>query len=142
MAIEWDAMEAWYDEDERVEGHLRDPYHRVDVCESTRHVRILAVGELVAETERPKLLFETGPPNRFYIPPEDVRRELLEPSDSRSVCPYKGTASYWSLRVDGALHEDAAWSYEDPLEDASKAPKHICFSHDDLQIEVDGERVE
>ncbi len=71
-----------------------------------------------------------------------MRRDLLEPSDTRTVCPYKGAASYWSLRVVGTRLEDAAWTYENPLEEASRVPSHICFSHDDVQIEVDGERVE
>lgn len=83
LAFYWDAIDAWYEEDERIEGHLRDPYHRVDVRESSRHVRVLADGEVIAETRRPKVLFETGLPNRYYIPPDDVRQEALEPSEDR-----------------------------------------------------------
>lgn len=143
LAIHWDAMDAWYDEDEEVEGHLRDPYHRVDIRESSRHVRVLAAGEVIAETERPKLLFETGLPNRYYIPPDDVRGDLLERSETRTVCPYKGTASYRSMRTSGGARlDDVAWAYERPLEDAAKIAAHLCFSHDEVAVEVDGERVE
>ena len=88
----WDAMDEWYDEDERVEGHLRDPYHRVDVRRSSRHVRVRLNDSdtVLAETSRPLLLSETGLPNRFYIPAEDVRQDLLEPSDTHTVLPLQG----------------------------------------------------
>ncbi|TDD31715.1 DUF427 domain-containing protein [Actinomadura sp. KC06] len=133
MAFYWDPMDAWYDEDEEVRGHLRDPFHRVDVRDTSRHVRVLRDGEVVAETERPKLLSETGLPNRFYIPAADVRRELLRESAKRTYCPYKGEATYWSL--DGA--DDAAWSYEGPLEDAVKIKGHLSFDHEALTIETE-----
>ena len=102
-------MDEWYDEDERVEGHLRDPYHRVDVRRSSRPVRVLLreSGTVLAETSRPLLLSETGLPNRFYLPAEDVRQDLLEPSDTHTVCPYKGTASYWTVTADGRKLTDA-----------------------------------
>jgi uncharacterized protein (DUF427 family) len=138
MSIYWDAMDEWYDEDERIEGHLRDPYHRVDVRASSRHVRVFAGRELIADSTRPKLLFETGVPNRFYLPRDDVRTDLLEPSETHSVCPYKGTASYWSLKVNGSVLEDAGWSYEEPLENAYKVPGHLCFLHEELRTEVAG----
>lgn len=93
---------------------------------------MLLKGEVVAETDRPKVLSETGLPNRFYIPAEDVRRDLLTRSEKRTVCPYKGEATYWSL--DGA--EDAAWSYEEPLENALKVRGHLCFLHDAITVET------
>lgn len=136
MAFYWAPMDAWYDEDERVHGHLRDPFHRVDARASSRHVRVLLDGELIAETEHPKVLSETGLPNRIYIPAVDVRRELLTRSEKRTVCPYKGEATYWSL--DGA--EDAAWSYEDPLENALKVAGHFSFDHRALTVESEPPR--
>lgn len=142
VAFYWDAMDAWIDEDDPVEGHLRDPYHRVDVRDTARHVRVLAGDEVLADTTRAKLLSETGLANRYYIPREDVRDDVLAPSDTTTVCPYKGTASYWSARVDGRELADAAWAYPEPLEDALHARDHLCFSHDGIAIEVDGERVE
>lgn len=141
-AVEWNAMDAWFEEDEQVFGHLRDPYHRVDVRDSSRHVRVLADGEVVAESFRPKLLFETGFRPRYYIPPEDVRRDLLEPSPTKTICPYKGFASYWSLRRGDREIADAAWGYEHPFEETVKMPDHLCFLAEDLEVEVDGELVE
>ncbi len=141
VCIYWNAMDAWFDEDEEVHGHLRDPYHRVDVRESSRHVIVRAGGQTIAETKRPKLLSETGLPNRYYIPPEDVRSDLLEASNTRTVCPYKGTATYWSLpTAEGAIH-DLAWSYDKPLEGAAKAAGHLCFVHDSVEKTIDGQQM-
>ncbi len=103
----WDAMDEWYDEDERVEGHIRDPYHRVDVRRSSRPVRVMLGDTVLAQTRRPLLLSETGLPNRFYIPSADVRQDLLEESDTHTVCAYKGTASYWTVSADGRKLTDA-----------------------------------
>jgi uncharacterized protein (DUF427 family) len=130
------AMDEWYDEDERVQGHLRDPYHRVDVRRSSRPVRVLLGDAVLAETNRPLLLSETGLPNRFYIPAEDVRQDLLEPSDTHTVCPYKGTASYWSVTTDGRKLTDAAWSYPQAEGDAAAVRGYLSFLHDDLTVEV------
>jgi uncharacterized protein (DUF427 family) len=132
----WDAMDEWYDEDERVEGHLRDPYHRVDVRRSSRPVRVLLGETVLAETSRPLLLSETGLPNRFYIPSADVRQDLLEPSDTHTVCAYKGTASYWSVRADGRKLTDAVWSYPQAQGDAAAVRGYLCFLHDELTTEV------
>lgn len=101
LRVGWEAMDTWLDEDEQVHGQLRDPYHRVDVRDTSRHVRILAGRELIADSVRAKLLSETGLPNRLYVPLLDVRADLLESSPTRTVCPYKGTAAYWSLHVEG-----------------------------------------
>jgi uncharacterized protein (DUF427 family) len=132
----WGAMDEWYDEDERVEGHLRDPYHRVDVRRSSRPVRVLLGDAVLAETDRPLLLSETGLPNRFYIPAEDVRQDLLEPSDTHTVSAYKGTASYWSVTTDGRKLTDAVWSYPQAEGDAAAASGYLSFLHDDLAVEV------
>lgn len=140
IAFEWGAMDGWIDEDEPVEGHLRDPYHRVDVRPSSRHVRILAAGEVLADGTGAKVLSETGLANRYYIPPEDVHTEVLSRTDTRTVCPYKGVASYWSARVGGRTLEDVAWSYPEPFEDATRVRDHLSFSGPDVVVEVDGER--
>jgi uncharacterized protein (DUF427 family) len=132
----WDAMDEWYDEDERVEGHLRDPYHRVDVRRSSRPVRVLLGDTVLAETTRPLLLSETGLPNRFYLPAEDVRQDLLEPSDTHTVCQYKGTASYWSVTANGRKLTDAVWSYPQAEGDAAAVTGYLSFLHDDLTVEV------
>ncbi|MQA12018.1 MAG: DUF427 domain-containing protein [Pseudonocardiaceae bacterium] len=141
QAVYFGAMDAWFDEDEEVVGHLRDPYHRVDVRDSSRHVRVLVGGQVVAETDRPKILSETGLPNRYYLPPEDVHRGLLEPSATHTVCPYKGTASYHTLRTSGGRVTNAAWSYPQPLDNALKVAGHLCFHGADIEVGVDGESV-
>jgi len=132
----WNAMDEWYDEDERVEGHLRDPYHRVDVRRSSRPVRVLLGDTVLAETTRPLLLSETGLPNRFYIPAADVRQDLLEESDTHTVCAYKGTASYWTVSTGDRKLADAVWSYPQAEGDSAAVSGYLSFRHDDLTIEV------
>jgi uncharacterized protein (DUF427 family) len=135
------AIDAWLEEDEELLGHPHDPYHRVDVRDTSRHVRVTVDGEPLAESGRPKILFETGLPARYYLPPDDVRRDLLEPSATATVCPYKGRASYWSLVGDDdtAGIEDVAWAYADPLPEAWKARDQLAFAPGArLRIEVDG----
>lgn len=137
VAVYWGAMDAWFDEGEEVFGHIRDPYHRVDIRDTPRHVRVTAGDEVVAETRRAKLLSETGLPNRYYVPSDDVRAELLEPSATHTVCPYKGTASYRSLRVGDRVIADAAWSYETPLDGARAIAGHLCFVAEGVRTVAD-----
>jgi len=126
-------VDAWFDEDEEISGHLRDPYHRVDARRSSRRIEVRVNGDVVARSERPVVVFETGLPLRFYLPREDVRADL-RPSETTSVCPYKGLATYWSL--DGI--DDAAWSFEDPLESVLKARGNVCFDAEKVEVrEVD-----
>jgi uncharacterized protein (DUF427 family) len=132
------AMDKWLEEDEEVIGHPHDPYHRVDVLESSRHVKVNVNGGTVAETKRPKILFETSLPPRYYIPPEDVRKELLVESETKTVCPYKGVASHWSVEG-GERIEDGAWSYPEPLPEAQKVQGHLCFYDGKTELEIDGE---
>jgi uncharacterized protein (DUF427 family) len=127
----------WFDEDEEAPGHPRDPFHRIDVHRSSRHVRISLDGEVVAESSSPVLLFETGLPMRIYLDPADVRPDRLTPTDTRTLCPYKGYASYWTL----GEHEDIAWTYEDPLADVLPIKGRIAFFDEKVDVEVDGERV-
>lgn len=134
-ALYEDRMDAWLVEDDRVFGHLRDPFHRVDVHDSSRSVVVRVGGEEVARTARPKLLFETGLPIRAYVPPADVDAGAVRAgSGKRTVCAYKGEATYWT--VNGAL--DAAWSYEAPLPDALRAAGHLCFDErvDGVEVEI------
>jgi uncharacterized protein (DUF427 family) len=121
-------MDAWLDEDEEVTG-LRDPYHRVDARRSSRRVEVRADGEVVARSERPMVVAETGVALRFYLPREDVLADL-KASATTAICPYKGQASYWSL---GAV-EDAGWSYEDPLESMLKARGNVCFDASKVEV--------
>jgi uncharacterized protein (DUF427 family) len=130
-------MDAWFEEDEQVFTHPRDPYTRVDILPSSRHIRVAVDGITIAETSKPTLLFETGLPTRYYLPKTHVRMDLLEPSDSRSHCPYKGEAEYWSLRSDD-VGADLAWSYRTPLPESQKIAGLISFYTDKVDLYVDG----
>jgi uncharacterized protein (DUF427 family) len=142
MAFEWDKMDAWYEEAEEIFVHPRDPYKRIDVLQSARHVRVLIAGETVAETRRPRLLFETGHPIRYYIAKEEVCTDLLEPSSTTSRCPYKGIASYWSVRIGDRILKDLVWSYLDPIPECPKVKGLLCFFQErGATIYVDDEPV-
>ena len=138
-AMYWSAADRWWDEDDEVRGHLTDPFHRIDVRATSRKVRVLAGDVLLAESAHPLVLSETGLPNRFYLPGSDMREDLLAASDTRTVCPYKGEARYWSLRVAGRELADVAWEYPQPLPGAARIAGYRCFLHGELTIEVDGE---
>lgn len=140
MSFYLDRIDRILEEDEDVIGHLRDPYHRVDVRRSSRHVRVVHGGNILAETTRPSLVFETGLPTRFYIPVTDVK-VALERSAKRSVCPYKGVAAYWSSRDSGHLLESIAFSYEAPLDGSSGLLGHVCFDPGRVETVVDGASV-
>jgi uncharacterized protein (DUF427 family) len=132
MAPYWHVFE-WYEEDERLDSKLRDPYHRIDVRRASARVTVRAGGEIVAESDRPLLLFETGLPARAYVPLEDVRQDLLEPSETTTVCPYKGVASYWT--VNGI--PDAAWCYRDPIAEATDIAGLVSFLGEGVEVEIE-----
>lgn len=136
VAFYWDRMDRWLEEDEEVLVHPRDPYHRIDVLRASRHVRVRFAGALVAETRAPRLLFEAGLAPRAYIDPQDVRAELLVESATRTRCPYKGLASWASVRVGERTAEDAAWCYAEPLHDAESVRGWLCFDPEKVDLEV------
>jgi len=141
VTFAWDSMDTWYEEDDEVYVHPRDPYHRVDVLRSSRHIEVVMLGETVADTRRPSLLFETSLPVRSYIPRMDVRMDLLVPSDTISRCPYKGRATYFSLRTGGRLAKDIAWTYEFPIPECPKIENLVCFFDEQVEVvRVDGEQ--
>jgi uncharacterized protein (DUF427 family) len=139
LAFYWRKMDHWYEEDEEVFVHPRDPYHRVDVLESSRHVRVKVAGEVGAETQRPTILFEAGLPPRYYILEEDVRMELLEASEKTTQCPYKGVASYYSVEAGDGRVEDLVWYYPEPIPEAAKIEGLLAFFNERVDLEVDGE---
>jgi uncharacterized protein (DUF427 family) len=140
MAFYQDKVDHWFEEDEEVFGHPRDPHHRIDVRPSSRRVRVIFAGETVAETIHGLFLFETGLPTRYYIPPADVRMDLLEKTRTQTICPYKGTASYWSIRVGDKYAKDAVWGYLEPLADCPRIAGHLCFYPEKIdRLEVEGE---
>jgi uncharacterized protein (DUF427 family) len=138
VAFTWSALDQWFEEDEEVHVHARSPYTRIDVLPSSRAVRVEIDGFVVAESDHPTLLFETGLPTRYYFPKTDVRLDLLVATDSTSACPYKGIARYWSVVVDGTEHADFAWCYEYPLPESIRVAGLICFYNERVDITVDG----
>jgi uncharacterized protein (DUF427 family) len=140
VTFEWAEMDAWFEEDDEVYVHARDPYKRVDVLHSSRHVKVVVAGQVMAESRRPAVLFETGLPTRYYLPKADVRLDLLVPTDTETRCPYKGTASYYSMRSGSALVRDIAWYYRHPIPECSKIENLICFFDERVDaVYVDGE---
>jgi uncharacterized protein (DUF427 family) len=137
IAFEWRKMDHWYEEEEEVFAHPRDPYHRVDVMPSSRHVRVVLNGVTLAETRRPYLLFETGLPTRYYIPTEDVRMDVLHASDAHTICPYKGIASYWSAAIGENVYKDIVWSYLDPIPEIPKIKGLLAFYNEKVDLYVD-----
>jgi uncharacterized protein (DUF427 family) len=140
VRLDWDAMDAWFEEDEPVYTHPRSPYTRVDALVSSRHVRIEVDGTVVADSHRPVIVFETGIPPRFYLPLTDVRQDLLRPSSTQTRCPYKGTAEYYSVEVGGKVHADLVWTYRSPMPESTKIAGLVCFYDERVDLYVDGER--
>jgi uncharacterized protein (DUF427 family) len=136
--FEWNAMDAWFEEDEEVFTHARDPYTRVDILASSRRVRVEVGGVTVAESTSPRLLFETGLPVRYYLPKPHVRMDLLTRTDTVSHCPYKGRAEWWSVGASDAVHEDVAWSYGAPLAESQKIAGLVSFYDEKVALYVDG----
>jgi uncharacterized protein (DUF427 family) len=140
VRLEWAAMSEWLEEDEPVYTHPRDPYKRVDILASSRRVRVELDGVTVAESDQPRLLFETGLPTRYYLPLSAVRMDLLRPSDTSTHCPYKGNAAYWSVQTDKRAHKDVVWIYRTPLPESQKIAGLACFYNERVDIYLDGEK--
>ncbi|WP_055491293.1 DUF427 domain-containing protein [Streptomyces sp. TP-A0356] len=135
-------LDHWYEEEEEIFVHPRDPHKRVDALPSSRHVRVEIDGTVVADTRRPVLLFETGLPVRYYVPREDVLLDRFAPTDHRTGCPYKGTARYWSYRGDADVPPNIAWSYPDPLPAVAAIREHVAFYNEAVDITVDDARAQ
>lgn len=134
VRLEFSAMDEWLEEDEPIYVHPRDPYKRVDILASSRHVEVRVDGETVASSRQPRILFETSLPPRYYLPLSDVRMDLLRPSTTTTSCPYKGTASYWSV----GDHEDVVWIYRTPLPESQKVAGLACFYNEKVDLIIDG----
>ena len=143
VAFYWERMERWREEEEEIFKHARDPFKRVDAILSHRPVKCVLGGEVVAETTDGVFVFETGHPVRYYIPRADVKMDLLSRTETESVCPYKGTATYFSARIGGELFDDIAWSYEHPIAECPRIRDLICFYAENIDATfVDGVEVE
>ena len=138
VIVDFDAFDAWYEEDERNLGHPRDPFHRIDIVHGSRHVRVEREGEVLAESAAPYLLFEPPLPVRYYLAADDVRTDRLLASDTRTFCAYKGEAHYWSVEGE----DDVAWSYPAPLREGAELTDRFAFFNERLDFFVDGTPLE
>lgn len=139
IAFIWKTMDHWFEEDEEVFVHPRDPYTRIDILPSSRRVRVEIDGVTVADTTNASFLFETGLPTRYYMPKTDVRMNLLTATDTSTACPYKGTARYWSATVDGKTYDDIVWGYDSPLPESQKVTGLVSFYNEKVDVYVDDE---
>jgi uncharacterized protein (DUF427 family) len=137
VRLDWSAMSEWFEEDEPVYTHPRDPYTRVDILASSRHIRVELDGEVLADSRSPRILFETHLPPRYYLPVTDLRTELLTPSATQTHCPYKGTAAYWSMTINGSTYDDFVWIYRSPLPESQKITGLACFYNEKVDIFID-----
>lgn len=142
VRLDWDAVDAWFEEDEEIFVHPRNPYVRVDALRSSRTVRVELDGVVLADSTSPVLVFETGLPTRYYLDRTDVDFSHLVPSTTSTPCPYKGrTSAYWSVRVGDRTHEDLAWCYDYPTREVLPIAGMVAFYNERLDLVVDGERL-
>ncbi len=139
ITFKWHKPLEWFEEEEEVFVHARDPHKRIDVLKSTRHVQIKIAGQIIADTHQSFLLFETFLPTRYYIAQEDIRMEFLQNSPTASGCAYKGVANYWSVMVGKQLFENIVWGYAKPNPECFKIKNLLCFFNEKVDIYVDGE---
>jgi uncharacterized protein (DUF427 family) len=143
VRVPWNEVDAWFEEDEEVFVHVRDPYHRIDVVPTSRKVRISVDGVVLAESTSVVGLYETSLPPRWYFPREDVRTDLLERSDTLTRCPYKGQATHWSARVGDGLTPDVGWSYDGEVRpEATGIRGRVAFYDERVDVDLDGVRQE
>jgi len=139
VRIRWDALDSWFEEDEEVFVHPRNPYARVDAVRSTRQVRIELEGVVLAESEAPVMVFETGLPPRYYLERSGLHLDHLEPSSTQTACPYKGrTTAYWSARIGETVHQDVAWCYDFPTAPLLPIAGLVAFYDEKVDVFLDG----
>jgi uncharacterized protein (DUF427 family) len=143
VRFQWDALDAWFEEDEQVFVHPRNPYVRVDALRSTRHVLVELEGAVLADCSCPVMVFETGLPTRYYVDRSSVRFDHLLPSATMTACPYKGvTSAYWSANLGGVLHRDLAWAYDFPTRELLPIAGLVAFYNEKVDITLDGQLLE
>lgn len=143
VRFDWAALDSWFEEDEEVFVHPRNPYARVDAIRSSRTVRVEWEERLLAESSSPVFVFETGLPTRYYLPRTALDLSVLEPSDTVTQCPYKGcTSAYWSLRIGDRVHPDLAWSYDFPTRQLLPIAGLVAFYNEKVDISLDGRPLE
>jgi uncharacterized protein (DUF427 family) len=137
VALAWQAMDGFYEEDDRILGHAADPYHRIDIRHSSRHLVVCLGDRVIAETTSPSVLYESGFAPRWYVPRDDVVTDALMLSDLQTFCPYKGIASYYDINC----APKAAWSYRAPFDDMAAIGGLVSFEPDRVEVTLDGERL-
>ncbi len=137
VRIAWDAVDEWYEEEERVFMHPRNPYHRVDCVLTSRRLRVMAEGVVLVDTATTIGVYETSLPPLLYVSREQLSADVLTPSATTTYCPYKGTATYWSADVGGKKLADVAWSYEEPNSECRAIRSHVCFDRDKVDVQAD-----
>lgn len=142
VAFYWDKLDRWLEEEEEIFVHPRDPYKRIDVAGSSRHVKVVINGTVIAETSTPTLLFETGLPVRYYLRPTDIRMDLLLPTEKTTRCPYKGACNYYSANLDGQIIDNIAWYYRYPTLESAKIAGLIAFFNERIELYIDGDLLE
>lgn len=140
VAVNFDALEHWFEEDVEVFVHPRSPYTRIDALTSSRHVVVSVDGVELANSKKPTVLFETGAPARFYLPMTDVRLDVLSQNSRHASCPYKGDAAFFDALVDGTIVADIAWTYALPRPESTPVAGQICFYNEIVDLDIDGER--
>jgi uncharacterized protein (DUF427 family) len=138
VALAWRAMDGFYEEEDRILGHAADPYHRIDIRHSSRHLVVRAGDRIIADTTNPLVLYESGFAPRWYVPRDDVLADALAPTALETFCPYKGIASYYD--IDGA--DNAAWSYRAPFDEMAAIGDLVSFEPDRVDVSLDGQRLE
>jgi uncharacterized protein (DUF427 family) len=137
VAFAWPAMDAFYEEDERIVGHAADPYHRIDIRATSRHLVVRDAGQVIADTRRPLALYESGFAPRWYMPREDVDESTLKPGEGQTFCPYKGLASYYDI----GNHKRAAWSYIHAWPEVARVTNLVSFEPDEIDVYLDAEQL-
>jgi uncharacterized protein (DUF427 family) len=138
VKIDFRAMDQWFEEDVPIYLHPKDPYKRIDILQSSRPIKVGVDGVTLAESVNPLFLLETTLRTRYYLPPTSVKWEYLIPSDTATVCPYKGRANYYHVIVDGKIYRDLVWYYRHPTMESAPVAGHLCFYNEMVDIWVDG----
>jgi uncharacterized protein (DUF427 family) len=127
-------MEAFYEEDERIVGHAADPYHRIDIRQTSRHLVVRSGDRVIADSANPLVLYESGFAPRWYVPRADIDESALQPVDTQTFCPYKGLAGYYDI---GDQH-GAAWSYREAWDEVGRVSDLVSFEPDKVEVLLDG----
>jgi len=138
VKIDFEAMDAWFEEDIQIYGHPKNPFTRIDILPSSRRVRVEIEGVTVAESSKCSFLYETGLRTRYYMPKTDVKLNYLTPSATTTKCPYKGEAQYYNVVIKGKEHKDLVWWYQYPTTESAAIAGLACFYNEKVDVFVEG----